>query len=153
MRTYPRNSPEAAARIVALALLADGHLCHTEIERLDRLGAHAELGLDRTSLHAVVQALCEDLLASMHGTWGGASHVDSCAMAALLAEIDDRELRLKVVRLCAAVVEADEHVSDAESMVLNAAVEQWGLHREMFEPAPLTQTSLHSRLAPSARLQ
>jgi uncharacterized tellurite resistance protein B-like protein len=136
MRTYPRNSPEAATRIVALALLADGHLCHTEIELLDRLGAKAELGMDRTGLHAVVQALCEDLLVSMHGTWGSACQVDPCTMAAVLAEIDEHELRLKVVRLCAAVVAADKHVSDAESMLVNTAVEQWGLQREMFEPAP-----------------
>ncbi len=36
MRTYPTNSPEAAARIVALALLADGHLSLIEIDALER---------------------------------------------------------------------------------------------------------------------
>ena len=34
MRTYPRNSPEAAARIVALVLISDGHVCRSEIETL-----------------------------------------------------------------------------------------------------------------------
>ena len=30
MRSYPRNSPEAAARIVALVLISDGHVCSSE---------------------------------------------------------------------------------------------------------------------------
>ena len=37
MRTYPSNSPEAAARIVALAMLADGNVCHREMQALDAL--------------------------------------------------------------------------------------------------------------------
>ena len=36
MRTYPSNSPEAAARIVALAMLADGNVCHREMQALTR---------------------------------------------------------------------------------------------------------------------
>ena len=32
MRTYPTNSPQAAGRIVALALLADGHLSKAEVD-------------------------------------------------------------------------------------------------------------------------
>lgn len=51
MRTYPRNSPQAAARIVALAMLADGHVCRSEIEALERCDAAARLGLSRASLH------------------------------------------------------------------------------------------------------
>ena len=47
MRSYPRNSPQAAARIVALAMLADGDLTRTELDALDQLDAHEQLGLDR----------------------------------------------------------------------------------------------------------
>ena len=45
MRSYPRNSPEAAARIVALVLISDGHVCRSEIETLHRLQIERELGL------------------------------------------------------------------------------------------------------------
>ena len=31
MRSYPRNSPQAATRILALAMLADGHQCASEL--------------------------------------------------------------------------------------------------------------------------
>jgi len=30
MRTYPRNSPQAAARILALVLISDGHVSRSE---------------------------------------------------------------------------------------------------------------------------
>ena len=36
MRHYPRNSPQAAGRILALALLSDGHLSKRELDMLDR---------------------------------------------------------------------------------------------------------------------
>lgn len=131
MRTYPRNSPQAAARIVALAMLADGHLCKGELDAVARLGGHEQLGLDPTQLHDVIRTLCEDLLAAAHGSWSDACRIDPHTLDALLAEIDDTDLRLSVLRLCAAVVEVDGHVADGESVVMVAAVEQWGLHREM----------------------
>jgi hypothetical protein len=46
MRSYPHNSPEAAARIVALVLISDGHVCSSEFDILKQLGAERELGLE-----------------------------------------------------------------------------------------------------------
>ena len=57
MRTYPLNSPYAAARIVALTLLADGHLCKAEIDALERLNVHDTLGLGKDELHRVLHSL------------------------------------------------------------------------------------------------
>ena len=50
--------------------------------------------------------------------------------------IDDPALRLKLLRLCVSIVEADGHVAEGESIVLLAAVEHWGLHREMLKAEP-----------------
>ena len=36
MKAYPVNSPEAAARVLAMAMLADGQYSMTEIRALDR---------------------------------------------------------------------------------------------------------------------
>ena len=135
MRTYPNNSPQAAARIVALAMLADGNMCKAELDVLDRLGVHAQLGLRPEELHVVVHDLCEDLLSAAHLTWADACRVDPRTLAELLCEVDDPWLRLKVLRLCVSVVEADGHVAEGESIVLVTAVEHWGLHREMLQPA------------------
>ena len=38
MQAYRRNSPEAAARIVALALVSDGNVCRAEFEAVSHLG-------------------------------------------------------------------------------------------------------------------
>jgi uncharacterized tellurite resistance protein B-like protein len=128
LRAYPNNSPQASARIVALAMLADGHFCKTELDVLARLDADAQLGLDPEELKAIVHTLCEDLFYRSHGSWDP-SNLDSSTLNALLSEIDDPELRVKVLELCVAVTEADEHIAEGETRVLVAASEQWGLPR------------------------
>ncbi len=127
MRSYPRNSPQAAARIVALALLADGHLCKSELEALERHGAHDALGLSPAELHTVLHDLCQDLLAACDMSWAGSSQVDPRTLAGMMDEVQDPMLQLKVLKLCVAVVETDEHVAEGESAVLAAALAQWGL--------------------------
>lgn len=133
MRSYPRNSPQAAARIVALAMLANRNLCKKELDTFDRLDVHAQIGLGKAEFHSVVQTLCEDILSAAHSSWSDMCRVDPRTLAELMAEIDVPELRHKLIDLCVAVVEADGHVADSESIVLVAAVEHWGLQREMLE--------------------
>jgi uncharacterized tellurite resistance protein B-like protein len=129
MRNYPTNSPQAAARIVALAMVADGHLSKTEIDTLDQVGAYTQLGLDREALHGVLQGLCEDLIQARPSHWGDATQIDARTLNELLAEIDDPALRSVVLRLCIAVIEGDGHIADGEAIVLVSAVEQWGLRQ------------------------
>jgi len=136
MRHYPTNSPQAASRIVALALLADGHLTKVEIDVLDQLDAHTQLGLDRPELHRVVHSFCEDLLATTVGGWANAGHLDAHTLQALLAEVDDPALRKRVLGLCTAVVDVDRHVSDGESQLLLSALTQWGMVDELLDTPP-----------------
>jgi uncharacterized tellurite resistance protein B-like protein len=133
LRTYPRNSPQAAARIVALAMLADGQLGRSELELIEHVDAPTQLGLDRAALNAVVHAFCEDLLAGMQLTWADACRVDPRTLDALVAEIDDPALRRRLLQLCVSIVESDGHVAEGESIVLASAVEGWGLQREMLQ--------------------
>lgn len=128
MRHYPRNSPLAAGRILALALLSDGHLSRRELDVLDRLDAHAALGLGRTELHSVVHGFCEDLLSAMHLSWGDACQVDQATLAALMADIDDPALRRTLLGLCLAIIDADAHLADGESVLLDAIARHWNLH-------------------------
>ncbi|MBL8351180.1 MAG: TerB family tellurite resistance protein [Burkholderiaceae bacterium] len=130
MRPYATNSPQAAGRIVAIALLADGHLCKAEIDVLDRLEIHRQLGLARSELHAVVHGFCEDLLATAQGGWADACRVDTATLYGLLAEVDEPALRRQVLELCVAVVDGDGHLADGESMLLAAAMTHWGLSHE-----------------------
>ena len=143
MRTYPNNSPQAAARIVALAILADGHLCQSELDALDGVDAYKQLGLRPLELHAIVRSLCEDLLTCSHRNWEAACRVDPGTLTALLAEIDDRHLRAKVLRLCATVIAADEHVTEGEAVFLAAAVDRWRLPRDKSGPRASQPEAYH----------
>ena len=136
MRSCPKNSPQAAARIVALTVVADGEIGDAEIEYLDRLAVHEQLGLARPALHTLLDTFCEDLLSSEQLKWADACPVDERTLAHLMGEIDDPALRLKLLRLCVELAEVDAHVDDGESSVLVAAVEHWGPHHEMFRSSP-----------------
>jgi hypothetical protein len=128
MRSYPRNSPEAAARIVALVLIADGNVCRSEFDALNRLDAAGVLGLAPDGLPRIVQTLCEDLL------MGGM--VDDEGLALLMAEVDDPALQRTVLRLALAASQADRHLADGETLVLNAAARHWGIGAPALEALP-----------------
>lgn len=125
MRAYPTNSPQAAARIVALSALADGHLCRSELQALDRLDVHGQLGLDLRQWNQVVQALVEDLMTTASAQWGTACRVDESVLVCLLDELDDPPLRRKTLQLCVVVAMADRHLSDGEETLITAAAERW----------------------------
>ena len=131
MRSYPCNSAQAAARIVALTVLADGDIGTAEIDLMRRLDVPKQLGLSQSDFDAVVDTFCEDLLLSKQLIWADACPVDERTLAQLMGEIDEPNLRRQVLRLCVEIAEVDARVTDGESIVLVAAVEHWGLHREM----------------------
>ncbi len=125
MRTYPRNSPEAAARILALVLVADGHVCRSEFDVLNRLEAERELRLPPGELPQIVRALCEDLLLASDASGALLAGLDAAALGGLLAEVDDPALQRQVLDLAVAVAAADRHLADGESVVLEAARRHW----------------------------
>lgn len=127
MRSYPRNSPEAAARIVALVLISDGRACRSEFDILKELGAEHELGLEPQLLPHIAYTLCEELLAGGHETDSLMGKVDSSALASLMAEISDQALQRKVLRLSLAAARADGHLADGETLVIEAARHHWKL--------------------------
>jgi hypothetical protein len=125
LRTYPRNSPQAAARIVALAMVADGHISRLELDVLDRWRAHEQLGLSRDALHQVLAELCEDLLEESDRDWAQACRLGAERLMALAAEIDEPDLRVKLLSLCVDVIEADQCLADGEADFLMATLQCW----------------------------
>lgn len=125
MRTYPLNSPEAAARLLAMALVADGNYALSEIKALDRLDAARRLGLSPQDLKVVIESFCEDLLLGANGEWLGSSQLDDATRQALLAEVSDADLRTTIVTLCEAVVAADGHLADGETAMLDSLTRAW----------------------------
>jgi tellurite resistance protein len=133
LRTYRRNSPQAAARIVALVLIADGHVSRREEQVLEKLNISRELGLDPAEFARIVQALCEDQ-AVAHPSSSVVGHADAAAIETLLSEIDDPALRNRTIRLCLAVASADNHLADGEIATLAAILNAW-------KPRPVIATN------------
>ncbi len=127
MQAYRRNSPEAAARIVALTLVADGNVCRSEIEAMGQLGIETELGLRAGAFPTVVRALCEDLQLLAYGNPWGDALIGTETLGSLLADVTEPELQRKVLSLASAAVHADRHVSEAETRVLQEASRRWGV--------------------------
>jgi len=127
MRSYPHNSPEAAARIVALVLISDGHVCSSEFDILKQLGAERELGLEPNLLPHLVHTLCEELLLGGCATGSLLANVDDSTLASLMAEVSDPALQRTVLRLSLAAARADGHMADGETMVLDAVRHHWRL--------------------------
>lgn len=135
MRNYPRNSPEAAARILALLLIADGNVCQSELRRLESLGAARAIGLEPDGLLRIVQTLCEDLMAASAGGEWLTAPPDDATLAALFDEIDAPALRRTVLDLAEATAEADRHVAVGESHLLDSLRRHWRSAKPVDEAA------------------
>lgn len=123
MRSYPHNSPEAAARVLAMALVADGQYTMPELRALDRQRMPDRLGLTPEALKAVVDDFCHDLLQAQHGQWSG--QVDATTRDLLAAEISDPQLQDLILQQCEQLMLADGHLADGEVALLDALGVAW----------------------------
>lgn len=127
-RPYARNSPHAAGRLVALALISNGEIKGSEWATLRELEIQAQLGLTGQQWHDIVDGLCEDLLASAPG--GTSCTIDRTMMGRWFDEVDDRALQTRVVQLSAELILADGRIDRGESALLHMAIERWGFSLE-----------------------
>lgn len=125
MRSYAPNSPEAAARVVTMALLADGHLSMTEVQAIDRLKVSRKLGLEPSQFTAVLEGFCNDLVVSHRGPWTGSSQLDVYIRDQLMSEITHPHLQTEVMSLCAALIKSDGHLADDEVRMLDMLAGAW----------------------------
>ena len=130
MRSYPQNSAQAAARIVALTLVSDGQLKKVELQALEGLQAHELLGLSRDGLRSVVHTFCADLIDDAAKLGAADCQIDADLIAWLFDEVDKPTLRATVLQLCKTVVHADQRIHEGESIVLLAAMDHWGAEPE-----------------------
>lgn len=134
MQSFEINSPQAAAQVVALALVADGEIGQEELTLLDRMNVHEQLNLPRDEMYDVMRDFCREALSSPPSGWSHDCPLDEREVSQLMAQITLPALRQRVLHICVQIAEADGEVADGESMVLNAVVEHWGLHRQMLSP-------------------
>jgi hypothetical protein len=125
MRSYPVDSPHAAARIVALTLIADGHMKEVELTALEHMDAYGRLGLDPAALRGVLHELCADMLVAASTGNQEDCRVTPATIRTLLSEVEDPALRRLVFELCAGVARADRRMHDGELAVLLEAIDHW----------------------------
>lgn len=123
MRVYRRNSPQAAARILAVVLTSDGHVCRTEDEIIEKLEIVEALDLGPGEFQAILKGLSEDEGLTSAPRELGTLH-------ALFSEVDDPVLRQHVVQLCFAVAMADRHLAERECATLGELLHQWYPYHE-----------------------
>lgn len=121
MRSYPTNSPQAAMRLLALTLLADGATSQAETLVLQAQGV--PLGLAPTATDEVLRAVCEDWQLSSRRQWGRA--LDDATLDGLLAEVSDPRLRQQVLGAAFALAQADRQLSEGEGRLLARMNREW----------------------------
>ena len=134
MRRYPANSPRAAARVVALILLADGSISRGELNSLLRAGLYERLGLDPADMQVLLEDLARDLFEFGAPAWDHAGGLHPLAVRCVLDDVTDPRLRQEVLGMCRTVADADRHVTDGEHAVLALA----GAHWQLPVPDPAT---------------
>ena len=123
MQTYRTNSPQAAARLVAMALVSDGQYALSELQALARLDAAQRLGLSTEAFQAVIDRFCQELLQASGGVWTGV--VDDATRARLMAEVTDPALQDLIVQQCEALMLADGHLAGGEIALIDALSARW----------------------------
>lgn len=123
MRHYEADSASAAGRIVALCMVVDGNMAPSELQALRRSRLLEYIDIDVEDFHALVTALCEDMLS----TSVKHEHVvlDEATIDALLDEIRAPDLRRKLLRAMWKIADADGVLADAEAKLLSRACTVW----------------------------
>jgi hypothetical protein len=125
MRRYPPNSPLAAARVVALTMVADGTICRGELHSLARLDVYERLNLDAVQMQQLLDELARDLFEFGAPAWDGSGGLHPLIMNCVLEDVSNPELRETVLEICRDIAQADSRVTDGERALLILANTQW----------------------------
>ncbi len=123
MRSYAINSPHAAGRILALTMVVDGNLSHSELVALDRTRILKYVTLDHDAFQQLLQELCDDLLT---GAVHGVVQLDPGLIDELLLEIAHPDLRRQLLQAMWNIADADGWLADGEAVLLSRASVVWG---------------------------
>ena len=137
MRHYPSNSPQATARVLALALMADGAIDATELSVLQQRDLLGRLGLGEDDFDRVMHEFCDDLLMSGARTASGQLVLGGETVGALLAEVQDPVLRRRLLRAVLDIVNADGSLEGGEALLVSRALKDWDLTlKDVADTAP-----------------
>lgn len=138
MRRYRLNSPHAAARVVALTLLADGLVSRGELAALFRLSVFERLGIDCVDMEVLLEDLARDLRSLDTSAWDHTGDLHALAVRCVLDDVTDPELRQEVAEICREIALCESHLSDGEEAVLDLATSRWQLPAPPLQPKGTT---------------
>lgn len=150
MRNYPSDSPQAMARIVALALMADGSIDRSELNLLERQEVLRRIGLSHEQFDTISYEFFEDLLKVGQRLNSGQFGLNAQIVASVLGDIREPALQQKAIRLILAVVHADHRLTADEAGLVAHALKHWKL--DLFEcsdtaiPCPSSHDARQSQL-------
>lgn len=127
MRHYVTDSPEAIARITALALMADGAIDPSELRLIERHDVARRLGFDHQLFNKVIHEFCEDMLASSLHQASGQLELAPDTIAHLLQDIRSPEIQKNLLRAILDIVNADHRLAGGEAVLVSQAMNSWGL--------------------------
>ncbi|GAA5180823.1 hypothetical protein GCM10025771_26230 [Niveibacterium umoris] len=125
MRSYPVNSPEAAARLICMAILADGRLHDREVALLDQHMIPDAVGITKDTLVQVLLDCCRDLVDEAEQS--RVHLLENARIDRLAADITRPELRRTVCSAILVMAKADGQVTVGEQRLLLQLMERWGL--------------------------
>lgn len=132
MRSYPKNSPQAAGRILALMMIVDGNLASSELQALDRSKILGHIDLEPSAFQRLLQDLCDDMLTS---TLHGSVQLSNTVIDSLLEEITAPDLRRKLLQTMWKIADADDWLADGEAVLLARAGTAWSSETNFREHA------------------
>lgn len=125
LREYAPNSPQAKARLIALALLADGRLDDRELDGLSRRSTFTKLGLTREEFFQVLYELCADLSATP--SRDESYLVTPEILAGSFAEITEPAEQKALLGLILDVIRSDGRLALGEARLFWNAIDAWQL--------------------------
>lgn len=129
---YPKNSPQAIARILAMVIVTDNKLDPRELEMPEKLHFYEAIGINREEFVRVFYDYCEDLFDSADDK--GIVHlVDVERINHFLEEIDDRRKQVLTCAMALDLAKADEEFSDVEIALVRHMMGHWSVSLEDLE--------------------
>lgn len=128
MRHYETDSSPAAARLLALTVLADGGLDRNELDAMMQVDLARRLSIGRVEFERILREYCDDLLLSANYLDGVRLKVADEVLDLLLEDITDPALQRALLRTMQDIVSADGVETSAEVEVLARALQKWGAY-------------------------
>lgn len=147
MRNYPIDSPEAGARMVAIALMADGTIDLSERSLLERQQIVSRLGLNNEQFDSIYYGYCTDMLRSAYRHDSGALELDGHKIKEILSEIRDSGLQKKILRMMLDIVNADHFLTANEAALISQTLKHWKIDLHALEDASFP----HNQSSPCAQ--